>query len=314
MIDIVGAGSMGLLYAAKLIASGNPVRIWTRTEEQAKLLRDMGLELVLPNGDVLHLAQIYAYPLDQATERLRQEGRQVDKLGLFVKQTHWTDHLLEHLRELHVSDALSVVCFQNGIGHMERLKKLWSGDVLLSAVTTEAAKRLTPNRVAHTGQGITYIGGDQKQSINHKSAAEWNNLLNLAGIQTSVSNNIEGMIYQKLLINAVINPLTAILRVPNGELLHGSTRIELMRAVFNEVQAIYAAVGIEIGEQDWEIIKQVCERTASNTSSMLADVLHHRSTEIEAITGALLQLAEQHGVDAPVQRSLYLLVRALDPN
>ena len=314
MIDIVGAGAMGLLYSAKLIAAECPVRIWTRTAEQAQLLRDQGLKLELPDGEIQHLDEIYAYPLEQAVERLKLEGSEIEKLALFVKQTHWTDELLGHLHHLPVSQELSIVCFQNGIGHMEILKRVWTGAVLLSAVTTEAAKRIDAHHVIHTGQGTTYIGSENNQVDVHELAEDWNNLLNIAGIQASVSNNIEGMIYQKLLINAVINPLTAILRIRNGELLNSTARIELMRAVFAEVRDIYAALQIEVGEQDWKIIEQVCERTASNTSSMLADVLQHRQTEIEAITGALLRLAEQHGVDAPVQRSLYLLVRALDPN
>lgn len=314
MIDIVGAGAMGLLFSAKLIAVASPVRIWTRTEEQARLLREQGLKLELPSGEIQHLDGVYAYPLEQAAERLRNEKSNVDKLALFVKQTHWTDELLDHLHHLPVSPQMSVVCFQNGIGHLELLKRFFSDGVLLSAVTTEAAKRVNPHFVVHTGKGITYIGCDHNQLETYESANEWNNLLNLAGIQSSVSKNIEEMVFQKLLINAVINPLTAVLRVQNGELLKNSARIELMRAVFAEVKQIYAALQLEIGEQDWKMIEQVCERTASNTSSMLADVLQHRPTEIEAITGALLRLADQHGVDAPVQRSLYLLVRALDPN
>ncbi|MGZ9585052.1 ketopantoate reductase family protein [Paenibacillus marinisediminis] len=314
MMDIVGAGAMGLLFASKILGASGSVRIWTRTEEQARMLREEGLFIELLDGSVTQYDKVQAHPLFEAPDRIRESDFKVDKLGLFVKQTHWTGEMLELLKQMPATAQRSTVCFQNGIGHIERLSTVIPREQLLTAVTTEAAKRVAPNRISHRGNGTTWIGSGVELTVNGvQSIAEWNNLLNEAGILTFVSNNIEEMVYQKLLINAVINPLTAILRIRNGELLLGDERVQLMRTVYEEVERIYAAIGIQLQEQQWQSIIQVCEKTAGNTSSMLADVLQQRSTEIEAITGELLKLADLHGLDVPVQRSLYLLIRALNP-
>ena len=314
MIDIVGAGAMGLLFAAKCLSSSSPVRIWTRSEEQARLLREEGLYVEELNGQLKHEHQIYAYPLIEARERLQAENKYVEKLALFVKQTHWTPQLLNMLGELPAEADRTVVCFQNGIGHLKRLSPFLPPDQLITAVTTEASKRVSPNRIAHTGSGSTWLGFERDHDILWTdSAEEWINVLNGAGIPTFVSNNIDEMVYQKLLINAVINPLTALLRIRNGELLASEQRVQLMRDVYEEVKEIYAAKSILLLEQHWQTILQVCERTAMNTSSMLADVIHQRPTEIEAITGELLKLADDYDIEAPVQRSLYRLIKALDP-
>lgn len=312
LIDIVGAGAMGMLFAARFLAAGIPVRVWTRSSEQAEELRENGISIELMDGRTRIYKDIYAYPLKHAARRLYDERQKVGKLALFVKQSHWSKELLEQLEQMPAEPNLSVICFQNGIGHIERLSAVFSIDQLLTAVTTEAAKRVNNHQITHTGVGTTWIGRKEETAAYRvETSNDWSNLLNTAGIQAFVSKNIEEMIYQKLLINAVINPLTALLRIRNGELLEQESRMLLMRTVFEEVQQIYDKLGYPLGEQHWNRIIEVCEQTAGNTSSMLADVLEHRPTEIDAITGELLRMADRWNIPLPLQHSLYRLIQAL---
>ncbi|WP_028544961.1 ketopantoate reductase family protein [Paenibacillus taiwanensis] len=314
LIDIVGAGAVGLLYTSRFIRAGIHVRLWTRTEKQADILRTEGLVVTERDGSVTKIRPIEAYPFQAADHIIQDSGKQIEVLGLFVKQTHLTNPFIERLGALPRATDSLFVCFQNGIGHIERLESVIAGEQLVKAVTTEAATRVAANHILHAGSGMTWLGQDVRNCERLQNNIKVvNNLLNQAGFQANLSNNIDNMIYHKLLINAVINPITAILRVPNGELLLTERRIRLMREVYEEVTSIYREAGIPVADDAWDNVLLVCRSTAHNTSSMLADVLQDRSTEIDSITGELLRKADAYALNVPVQRALYQFIQALDP-
>ncbi|WP_028595834.1 ketopantoate reductase family protein [Paenibacillus assamensis] len=310
--DLIGGGALGLMFTARLLQHGEQIRLWTRTSEQAEELRQKGLFLIDRKGVQQHYPNIHAYPLDEAERVLKRSNEPIKRLGLFIKQTSFTDAFMKQLAVLPVEKVSSVLCFQNGIGHDEKLKQLFSENMLAMAVTTEAAKRTSSYEVTHTGDGETWLGN--AIDPNNDEVRVWCNLFKEAGFQAFVSNNIEDNIYRKLIVNAVINPLTALLRLRNGELLHSEKRLQLMREVFEEVIAIYRLQGIPVhADEAWDNLIRVCSATASNTSSMLADVLAERTTEIDAITGQLLRIADAHQYHSPAQTYLYRSIQALDP-
>ncbi|MFD1904841.1 ketopantoate reductase C-terminal domain-containing protein [Paenibacillus rhizoplanae] len=107
---------------------------------------------------------------------------------------------------------------------------------------------------------------------------------------------MDTIIYRKLLINAVINPLTAIWRVQNGELLASPERVHIMKELYTEAIGIFEACGITLEQGAWEAILEVCRATSGNTSSMLADVLAARETEIRWINGSIVNMGLQQDV------------------
>lgn len=325
VIDIIGGGSLGLLHAAMLMrtrnsidSSNTKVRMWTRTPEQAELISSQGIHLEDLDGRQAHIYPVHAYPLAEAGEVLERTGMRASSIWLFVKQTHIDSELLSQLEKFPREQTASLVCYQNGVGHMEALSAIWPHEQLIWAVTTEAAKRVNCNEVVHTGHGHTSIGiwepagsrTEQKELVNSLCLST-KKLLENAGFQTFLSNNIEGMVYQKLLVNVIINPLTAVLRIKNGQLLLQEDRLSLMKELFGEAAAVYRAAHISIDEEkDWERVVQVCRMTSSNSSSMLQDVEAGRRTEIEAITGALIRMADRYEVAVPLHRMMYRLILA----
>lgn len=190
---------------------------------------------------------------------------------------------------------IQAVCFQNGYGHLELLQELLPQAAVWAAVTTEAAKRKTLTEVIHAGRGEICIGKVGGSNTTHGPSAliSFIETLTAAGFSASMSKEVDTMIYRKLLINAVINPLTAIWRVPNGELLASEQRIHLMKELYEEAIAVYEACGIALESNAWEGIMEVCRATAGNISSMLADVLSSRATEIRWINGSIVDMAER---------------------
>ncbi|MCG7375929.1 ketopantoate reductase family protein [Paenibacillus sp. ACRSA] len=317
IIDIIGAGSLGLLYGSKLQAAGHQVRYWTRTSEQASNMKRLGLQITEPNeAEALSIsgADIQAHCIKKLAETWAHSPG--SWLLLMVKQTAMDD-IIHDIKSIS-KEPLNIICFQNGIGHVAKLQKAMQRATIHSAITTEGAKRVG-NEVIRAGEGQTWIGLSEEASPRHIGHAGENGLISLvhtiqqAGFDCTVSNQIDKLIYRKLIINAVINPLTAVWRVPNGELLLNKERTTIMRQLYDEAITIYRASGITADADLWEQLLNVCQTTASNTSSMLADVLEGRRTEIDSINGQVVNLAHQCGLTAPLHETLLHLIKAMHP-
>src|SRR3990172_8290732 len=136
-------------------------------------------------------------------------------------------------------------------------------------------------------------------------------LLQEAGFELQPAEDLQGLVWGKLAINAGINPLTALLEVPNGELLVRPGARQLMRAAAQETAAVAAARGLQLPYPDVAArVEEVAQRTASNVSSMLQDIRRGAPTEIDAISGAVVREGERHGALTPLNWTLWNLVRA----
>ncbi|PWV95452.1 2-dehydropantoate 2-reductase [Paenibacillus cellulosilyticus] len=324
--DIVGGGAIGLLYGARLALAGHPITIWTRTVEQAEKLADDGIELV--REGTITIADVEAFPLKNCSRSARQIDDPDRVVLVAVKQTQLTDALIKQITLLAGQDTI-VIGLQNGIGHAEKLYEALPHADVMTAVTTEGALRHGPRTVEHTGTGLIAIGeaianegrksasnGEpiermkpSEQEIRHKMLLD---AFSKAGITAELSNEMNNRIFQKLLVNAVINPLTALFDVRNGELPKQARRAALMRALYEETHQVLAAAGMHGDEDRWQQVLQVCERTAGNISSMLADVQAGRQTEIDWINGSICRIAAQYGLEAPLNASMVQLVRAMN--
>ncbi|MNW61855.1 2-dehydropantoate 2-reductase [compost metagenome] len=150
-------------------------------------------------------------------------------------------------------------------------------------------------------------------SIEEERIFTLSRLLEQAGFDCTVSNEIDKLIYRKLLINAVINPLTALWRIPNGELITKEERKRLMRQLYEEVLLVYSERGICLDQDMWDHLILVCRSTATNTSSMLADVLAGRGTEVGSINGHIVRMAQKSGLTAPTHELLLHLIEGMQP-
>ncbi|MDR9853017.1 2-dehydropantoate 2-reductase [Paenibacillus sp. VCA1] len=318
-IDLIGGGSLGLLYGGKLAAAGVEARIWCRTAEQAKELNSKGILIRNAAGDCCIRAvpgTFAAGTLEEFAPAWSQKpGRW---MMLMTKQKDTEEACLMSAAKLlgdkqAAGNPPGVVCFQNGFGHMERLQKILPGWPLYAAVTTEGAKRTASHEVVHAGAGTTWIGagGERLDGRNEKRLEDLAEMLQNAGFSAVLANDMDSRIYRKLLINAVINPLTALWNIRNGELLVSDVRLQAMRQLLDEALAVYDAYGIPWEEDIWDQILDVCRATADNTSSMLKDVQDGAETEVDWINGAIIALAQKAGMRAPAHELIAALVKGL---
>jgi len=302
-IDIVGGGSLGLLLAGKLanVPAGVRVRLIARTKEQAERIDNEGIAVRETDGTVrrsrVPCADFAAAAAGPAA---------ADWLWFATKQTHWSDVLLAYAARA-ARAGTRLLLFQNGVGHVDRLEAEGvPKERVYVAVTTEGAKKTAPDAVSHTGSGTTTLGGPELEPLRPVES-----VLQAAGFAADVVPDVERFVYRKLLTNSVINPLTAILRVTNGELAASPHYRAVMRTLFDEAVAAFPGLGAEDPVAAWNGVLDVCERTAGNASSMLQDVIAGRETEIESITGAVLRAAASSGTAAPTHAAVYAMVKGL---
>lgn len=304
-IMIVGAGSIGLMYASRLARSGIPVSLMTRSDSQASALNKYGITLE-EQGSVSQIP-VQAFSIDGNYWIPNEQ----DWIWLTVKQPHLNDNFLHKLSSLGAQGA-SLLGLQNGIGHMEKLSAALPGTPLYAAVSTEGALRINETTVHHTGQGILTFGGwPSPANVANETQKMLVEALDLAGIEAELSNEMFNRLYNKLLINAVINPLTAIFGVKNGDLPQDSTRKKLMAALHAESAAILTAAGWQGSEDSWERLLTICKQTARNESSMFRDVKAGRMTEVDWINGGITELAKRLNMQSPLNDAMTVLIKSL---
>lgn len=315
-----------MLFAAKLAGIAPHMEIWVRQASQKEEIQRMGIRLregirredhesASDNEFISAALRVEIFGQDNDNRDRVQITDRADPhfMILAVKQSAFTPSFVDELARLTDSSSW-IVCLQNGIGHVESLASRIPLNRILLAVTTEGAWKQSNTEVVHTGQGTTWIGAADPLSASESETAQKKlaELFQLAGFHTLLSKNIISRVWQKLLINAVINPLSAILHVKNGELPHLPHAFSLMRVLFEEGADLAAALNIDLEPDLWDQLMEVCRKTAANQSSMLQDMLAGRLTEIDAITGGLLHRAEHLGIALPAHQTVYRLVKSME--
>jgi 2-dehydropantoate 2-reductase len=201
------------------------------------------------------------------------------------------------------------VTLQNGVGNREILAASLGEARVGQGVTSLGATLLEPGRVRHAGHGPTVFGA----SPDRAGAAALAKLFNDCGLPAELTDDLEALVWSKLVVNAGINALTALLRVPNGALAHTSEARALLALAVAEAAAVAAARDIRLPYADpLAHVLQVAQATGANRSSMLQDVLRGSPTEIATINGAVVREGARLGVATPANTLLTELVAALD--
>ena len=201
-------------------------------------------------------------------------------------------------------DGLALT-LQNGLGNREILaERLGSGRVALGSTTTGATL---------LGPGLAKAGGEGTLSIErHERLGPLQQALTRAGFQVELVPDARALIWNKLVVNSAINPLTAILRVPNGQLLERPAARKLLHALARETAAVAEAEHIQLASSDpVSLVEAVARGTAANHSSMFQDIQRGAPTEIDAICGAVTRAGLQHRVPTPLNSACWQLVHAL---
>jgi len=294
-ILIVGTGALATLFAARLTQAGFPVTLLGTWKEGIDALRMRGARLIDSNGNE------HQFEVNVTDDPRVCVGT---KHALVLVKAWQTERAALQLKECLAEDGLAVT-LQNGLGNYETLtRSLGSNRVALGSSTTGATL---------LGPGLVKAGGEGGISIErHPALGPIEEALKSANFNVQIVEDAQSLVWAKLVINAAINPLTALLQVTNGELLNRPSAREMMAALAREAAQVAKAEKVGLPFNDpVAAAEEVARKTAANRSSMLQDVLRHAPTEIDAICGAVVKTAQKHGMDTPANWACWNLIQAL---
>ncbi len=288
-IVVYGAGAIGSLFGALLFRAGHDVVLVGRSDHVRAIRKDgLRVEGVIEGT--------FAVP---AVERL-EPGTAGDAVLLGVKAYAVTEAARAVAQA--ISTPVPVLALQNGFGiepkvmaALESGRWLAPQNWIVRGINSVPATLVAAGRVRHAGRGELLVA-DFRQGQHAARLAE---LLTVAGIPTRVTPELEREVWRKILVNAAINPVTADHRVANGRLLEDPWRAQA-EELLREALSVASAEGFPFSDAEadadlWKVVRA----TAENRSSMLQDLEAGRRTEIDAISGAVIELGRRHGLSLP---------------
>jgi 2-dehydropantoate 2-reductase len=291
---VFGAGAMGSLVGALLSQKHETVLVGRGTHVAA--IQREGLRVSGHTDLVAHPEAVEALPKDADPD-----------VVIVAVKAYDTPEAARVLTPL-VEQAL-FLSLQNGLGNEEILAA--TGARVLGGVTNQGITFLGPGEIHHAGAGDSYIGSFER--TGREEAVRVVEAFQESGMPSHLVEDIRSELWLKAIVNACINPLTALLRRTNGSVLETEATRQIVRDVIRE--------GVEVARRYDALLEPdavftrvdaVVRATAENRSSMLQDLERGRRTEVDAINGAIARLAEEKGHPAPTNALLARLVLAAE--
>ncbi len=289
---ILGTGALATLFAARFAAAGISVTMLGTWREGLAALNEKGVR-VDGNGRAFHV-----HATDNPAEC---KGM---RFALVLVKAWQTERAAHQLSGCLAEEGVALT-LQNGLGNDTILARTLGLPRVARGATTLGAALVEP--------GLVRLGGEGPVSLeNHPRLSPLEEMIRRAGFVVNLEEDVQSLVWGKLVVSSAINPLTALLRVNNGELLKRPSARALMKDLARETAAVAKTLGVALPFTDPErTAEEVAQRTAENQSSMLQDILRGAPTEIDAINGAVVRLAEEKKLQVPINRTIWSLVKAI---
>jgi len=280
-IGILGTGAMASFYAAKLGQSYDCTIIGT-WKEQLSTIENDGLELIENGLSVI---------VDINTLNYNDINNHSFDILFIQTKTYQNKAVIGIINQL-VHEGSIIINLQNGAGNKQFFESNIKKGHYIQATTTQAAFIEKPGLVRETGKGTINIPESQYSTgIKH--------LLDDCNFEIEITTDIDKIIWKKLVINACINPLTALLNINNGELVSNQSIHVIFRKVCQECDDILDELKVSLETNAYNLSSKVASFTADNSSSMRNDIKNEKPTEIGSIVGYMLSLSSQKHIYLP---------------
>ena len=297
-IAIIGAGAMGSIYAASLAETNETILI-DKSADRINYINKTGIVLHTPDGHCT-TSNVPAMLNGSINSTF-------DLVIIFVKSLYTYEAIIQNINIF--GNNTTVLTLQNGYGnHNEILKALPHAHILVGT-TMHGGTLQKDGSILHAAIGITELGALNKS--DEDSALNTISLFNHCGIPSRYSNNIMKTVWRKLIINAGINGIAALLECKNSFIAQNPDAIEISKSIVKEAVTVANHIGCNsiIEDTQKEVIR-TAKLTGANYATMLQDIMANRPTEVDFIYGAIADTAVSEGLEAPLCRAIQHLIKA----
>ncbi|WP_457329010.1 ketopantoate reductase family protein [Rhizobacter sp. P5_C2] len=291
-VAVMGAGAVGCYFGGMLARAGHQVTLIARPQHVDAIARD-GLRMQTRTFDE-------RVRLQASTDVAAVQGAQ---LVLFCVKSTDTESAAAAMRP-HLSPGALVLTLQNGVDNDERVRGVLSNEVAASVVYV-ATEMAGPGHLLHHGRGELVIAPNSV-------AASLVEVLAAAGVPATVSDNVRGALWAKLILNCAYNAISAIGRVPYGRFVDHPGVPQVMHDVIAECLAVAQAEGVQVPGDVEATVRGLAATMPGQFSSTAQDVMRGKPSEIDHLNGLVVRRGERHGVPTPVNRVLHTLVTLIE--
>ena len=293
-IAVLGVGSIGGVILGALSDTDTDLVAVSRGQA-ASNLEMIGLILHTPEGTIEMIPPDRFSVIDSQSGPIPEQIRNTCDIAIICGKASSTSVLAQIAEEILTPIGLAI-----------------SRQRTLGGAITHGAWKDGESGVHWVGRGNIQMGSLDEGEIP-ELAKELLQVFEYSNLNPIWSDNVQNIVWNKLLLNVAINPVCAIAGVRNGALIEVPELWQQAMSAMLEAAAIARASGVNLGDLDLEEhLRKVVETTSENRCSMLQDLMAGRATEIDSLCGAVVERGESLGIPTPVNQSLYALVKGVE--
>ena len=298
-IGIIGAGGMGCLYGGRLCEAGYPVTLYDIWDEHVDAINTSGLLLDGIGGE----KRISVKATSRAADL------PVCDIAIILVDANSTREAAQVAKSILSGDGYALT-LQNGIGNVDALVAALGESRAMGGLSYHSAALKGPGHVTHTHAGPTWLG--ERDGTRTQRLTQLLEMHDRAGLQPVEVDDITGYIWDKWVLNSAVNPISAITGLRQGEIPRTPSIEEFQTRIIEEILAVVAAKGIRLHDADIKTsIKDQCWKKF-NKPSMQQHIEAGKRSEIDALNGAVVRLAQEAGVPVPFNEALTMLIKGLE--
>ncbi|MDK2808480.1 MAG: 2-dehydropantoate 2-reductase [Clostridiales bacterium] len=299
-IAIIGAGAMGCLYGAYL-SKYHEVSLFDSYLPQVEAINQNGLILREDNIETTYPVKAFPSGTDIGA---------VDLVIVFVKSID-TYRAVETSQSL-IDPHTIVMTLQNGAGNDRDIMHFVDKNHVIIGTSKHNCVTLAPGKIHHTGWGMTTIGS-MSTAEDHSNIERIASILQEAGLNSEISNDIQRIIWSKLFVNISINTLTALLETKIGYVIENKHAWDFAKRIVYEAISVAEEDGTYFDRREvMDTVRHVCITAGEGYSSMYQDRKKKVRTEIDKLNGAIVEQAKLYGVATPCNSLVVDLIHAVE--
>jgi len=294
---------MGSWFGGLLALSGNSVQLLTTNTAHCGAINKTGLTLRQPDANVTLIQLLASAPENIVTP--------VD-LVIVLTKTFQTDTAINSITHA-INSSTNVLSLQNGLGNAEALARVVPLERIWAGVSMQPVDKIGPGAIASKGHGASYFGPAQSTDVDTdvaRTGTAIESLFQAANIDLTLDFNIHKRIWEKVAFNAGMNALSALSNGTPGDIANLDEAVALAKEVALETAQVAKTQTIFVElDRVYDMIELSCTKHGEHVPSMLQDVRMNRRTEVDALNGAIADIAKRMQVPAPLNKTLATLVR-----